>query len=342
MDERKKKVLNAIIKDYVATAEPVGSRTIAKKYSLGVSPATIRNEMSDLEDLGYIEQPHTSAGRIPSDKGYRYFVDCLMEKEELDAGDIQLVTQFFTSRLTELDQMVRETCQMVSKLTKYTAMVLVPRRSEGKLEKLQLVPVDAHRILVVVVTDTGLINHRLVELPHSVDPDRLKGISDLLQSRLYGLSLEQVNMTLMREISRQIPKEEQLLDLTLDLMEQALLGSGEEQVFTGGTLNLLDQPEFRDLEKVRSLLSTLEEDAVVRRLLLRQTADAPGISIGGEIPFAGINQCSVVTGVYKVNGKVVGSVGLLGPTRMAYSKAVSIVELVTGQMSQMLDRKSQK
>lgn len=342
MDERKKQVLNAIIKDYVATAEPVGSRTIAKKYELGVSSATIRNEMSDLEELGYIEQPHTSSGRIPSDKGYRYFVDCLMEKEKLDAAEIQIVNQFFTSRLTELDQMVRETCQMVSKLTKYTTLVLVPKRSEGKLEKLQMVPVGAHRILVVVVTDTGLINHRVVELPHSVDPDRLKKICDLLQKKLYGLSLEQVNMTLLKEISRQISREEQLLNLTLELMEQALMDSGEEQVFTGGALNMLDQPEFRDLEKVRSLLGTLEEDAIVRRLLLQQREDGTGISIGGEIPFAGINNCSVVTGVYKVKGKIVGSVGLLGPTRMAYSKAVSIVELVTEQMSQVLSRMGQK
>lgn len=342
METRKKQVLNAIIKDYVATAEPVGSRTIAKKYDLGVSSATIRNEMSDLEELGYIEQPHTSAGRIPSDKGYRYFVDCLMEKEQLDLADVINIKKFFAQKLTELDQIVRETCQLMSQLTKYTSLILVPRRSEGKLEKIQMVPVSSHQVLVVIVADTGFINHRILDLHQSIEPQRLQEINEFLQNKLYGLSLDQVNITLLREMSHQIAREGQILDLTLQLMEQALLESGEERIFTGGALNMLNQPEFRDVDKVKTLLRMLEEEEIVKRLLLKQNGEGTGIVIGGEIPIEGINKCSVVTGTYKVNGRVVGSIGVIGPTRMTYSNAVSIVELVTDQLSQLLTKMTRK
>ncbi|MGI6065132.1 MAG: heat-inducible transcriptional repressor HrcA [Bacillota bacterium] len=336
IDERKKQVLHAIVKDYVSTAEPVGSRTIAKKYDLGVSSATIRNEMSDLEEMGLIEQPYTSAGRIPSDKGYRFYVDYLMEKEELNADEINNIKMCFAKRLHELDELVQETCQMLSHLTKYTALVLVPKRSEGKLETIQMVSVSPHRVLVLIITDTGFINHRIIDLGKPIDSSRLQEINNLLQQKLYGLSIEQVNRTLLREISHQIVRQEQLLDLALELMEQALLESGDERVFTGGALNMLNQPEFRDVEKVKTLLGILEEEETIKKLLHKQLGEGTEIYIGGEIPFEGINKCSVITGTYKVNGRVVGSIGVLGPTRMTYPKAVSIVEIVTDQLSQVL------
>ncbi|MDD2497537.1 MAG: heat-inducible transcriptional repressor HrcA [Desulfitobacteriaceae bacterium] len=336
IDERKKQVLHAIVKDYVTTAEPVGSRTIAKKYDLGVSSATIRNEMSDLEEMGLIEQPHTSAGRIPSDKGYRFYVDYLMEKEELDADEINNINMFFTKRLSELDELVQETCRMLSHVTKYTALVLVPKRSEGKLEKIQMISVSPHQVLVLIVTDTGFINHRVIDLRQAISPRRLQEINFFLQEKLYGLSLEQVNRTLLGEISIHIARQEQLLDLALELMEQALMDRGDERVFTGGALNMLNQPEFRDVEKVKTLLGMLEEEEIVKKLLHKQLREGTEIFIGGEIPFEGINKCSVITGTYKVNGRVVGSIGILGPTRMTYPKAVSVVETVTDQLSLVL------
>jgi len=342
MDERKKQVLNAIIKDYVATAEPVGSRTISKKYDLGVSSATIRNEMSDLEELGYIEQPYTSAGRIPSDKGYRFYVDCLMEKENLNQTEIRMVKQFFGRGLTELDQIVQQTCQLMAQLTNYTSLVLIPKNGEGNLERIQLVSISLYRVLVVIVTDTGFINQRVLELPLPIEPQYLQDISRFLQMKLYGLNMKQVNHTLLKEISLQMDKHRELIDFTLQLMEQAVLNSGEERVYLGGALNMFNQPEFRDIEKLKILLGTLEENQIVKNLLKKQESEKTEIFIGEENRYEGINQCSLITKTYQVKGRIVGSIGVLGPTRMTYSKAVSLIEVVTDQLSSVLSELAKK
>jgi len=342
MDERKKQVLHAIINDYVATAEPVGSRTISKKYGLGVSSATIRNEMSDLEDLGYIEQPHTSAGRIPSDKGYRYYVDCLMEKEKITLPEITRVTQLFAQKLTEMDQIVQATCHLLSQLTNYTAIILVPKQGEGTLERIQLIPVSMYRVMVVIVSNTGFINHRVLDLSNPIEPQRLQEMTNFLQNKLFGLNMEQVNLTLLKEITNQLSAHADFKDLVLGLMEQVSQSSKDERVFLGGALNMFNQPEFRDVEKLRTLLSSLEEDQVVKSILKKEGRAGTDISIGGENSIEGINQCSVITTDYKINGKTVGSIGILGPTRMNYSKAVTLVEYVTDQLSWILEKMVKK
>ncbi|MGI6686253.1 MAG: heat-inducible transcriptional repressor HrcA [Bacillota bacterium] len=342
MDERKKQVLHAIIKDYVATAEPVGSRTISKKYGLGVSSATIRNEMSDLEEQGYIEQPHTSAGRIPSDKGYRYYVDCIMEKEKLTPMEENKIKQLFTPKITEMEQIVQATCRLLSQLTNYTAIILVPTQGEGNLERIQLVPLTLYRIMVVVVSNTGFINHRVLDLPDPIEPQKLQEISDFLQSKLFGLNMEDLNFTLIQEITNQLSSNVAFKNLALELMEQVLTESKDERVFLGGALNMFNQPEFRDVEKLKTLLSSLEEDQVVKSLLKKDGREGTEISIGGENSFQGINQCSVITTDYKINGKTVGSIGILGPTRMNYSKAVTLVEYVTDQLSWILEKIAKK
>jgi heat-inducible transcriptional repressor len=342
VDERKKQVLHAIIKDYIATAEPVGSRTISKKYDLGVSSATIRNEMSDLEESGYIEQPYTSAGRIPSDKGYRFYVDCLMEKEELVPAQIKIINRFFTQRLTEIDQTVKQTCQLMSQLSNYTSLIILPKRSQGHLERIELIQVSLYRVLVVIITDSGFISQHVLELSQPMDPKRLRDLGAFLQKKLYHLNMEQVNFTLLREISHQMDQHKQLMDLTFELMEQAFLNSNEERVFLGGALNMLNQPEFQDVEKLKVVLGILEESDVIKNILRAKESERTEILIGEENDLNGINECSIITKTCKVNGKVVGSIGILGPTRMAYSKAVSLVEVVTDQLSKFLTEMAKK
>lgn len=342
MDERKKQVLHSIIKDYVDTAEPVGSRTISKKYGLGVSSATIRNEMSDLEDMGYIEQPHTSAGRIPSDKGYRYYVDCLMEKDTLTSSEISKVKKLFTKKPNEIEQIVQATCHLLSQLTNYTTIILVPKRGEGTLERIQLVPLSLHRVMVVIVSDTGFINHRVLDLPNPIEPQSLQSISSFLQDKLYGLNMEQVSRTILQEITHQLSTYDNFKDLILELMEHVLMQSDDEKVFLGGALNMFNQPEFRDVEKLKILLTNLEEEQVVKKLLKKEGREGTEISIGGENTIEGINQCSVISTDYKVNGKTVGSIGVLGPTRMNYSKAVTVLEYVTDQLSWILEKMAKK
>lgn len=342
MDERKKNVLHAIIKDYVSTAEPVGSRTIAKKYDLGVSPATIRNEMSDLEELGYIEQPHTSAGRIPSDKGYRYYVDCLMEKEKLNHKEQNFISQNFQRKITELDQIMHQTCHLLSQLTNYTALIVVPQVSKGHLDKIQLIPISPFKVLVVIITDNGFVNHRVLELPDFIEPQHLSALGEFLDQKLHGLNMEQVNRTLLRELCMQMSERKQLMHVALELMEQALLQRREERVFLGGALNMFNQPEFRDVSKIQALLAILEEDEIVKKLLQKNMARGLDISIGGEMPYQGVSECSMITATFHVNGRPGGSVGVLGPTRMTYSKAVSLVEYITEQLSEALSQMFKK
>jgi heat-inducible transcriptional repressor len=342
VDERKKQVLHAIIKDYIATAEPVGSRTISKKYDLGVSSATIRNEMSDLEESGYIEQPYTSAGRIPSDKGYRFYVDCLMEKEELVPAQLKIINRFFARRLTEIDQTVKQTCQLMSQLSNYTSLIILSKKSQGYLERIELIQVSLHRVLVIIITDSGFISQNVLELSQLIDPKRLRDLGAFLQKKLYHLNMEQVNFTLLREISHQMDRHKQLMDLTFELMEQALLSNSEEHVFLGGTLNMLNQPEFHDVEKLKVVLGTLEESDVIKNILRAKESERTEIFIGEENDLIGINECSIITKTYKVNGKVVGSIGILGPTRMAYSKAVSLIEVITDHLSKFLTEMAKK
>jgi heat-inducible transcriptional repressor len=338
LDERKKQILHAIVNDYVTTAEPVGSRTISKKYGLGVSSATIRNEMSDLEELGYIEQPYTSAGRIPSDKGYRYYVDCLMEKEQLTPMEMKQVEVLFSRKNADLEQIVQATCHLLSQLTNYTSIILVPKRSDGSLERIQLIPISLYRFMVVIVSDTGFINQRVLDLPHPIEPQRLQEISEFLQKKLFGLNMEQVNSTLLEEISHQFSNHGDFKNLTIELVEQVLMKSTGDRVFLNGIINMLNQPEFRDLEKLKALFTSLEEDQIVKSLLKKERKEGTNISIGEENSIQGINHCSVISTDYKINGKTVGSVGVLGPTRMNYSKAVSILEHVTDQLSWILEK----
>ncbi len=339
MDERKRKVLQAIVNDYVATAEPVGSRTIAKKYQLGVSSATIRNEMSDLEELGYIEQPHTSAGRIPSYKGYRYFVDCLMEKETLPAAESAYIRNSFSEKMLEIEALLRQSCQMLSKLTNYTSMAIMPAHVSGKLEKIQILPVAPYQILLITIADTGMMVHRIVEAPQNLSAETWSEIASYLQNKLQGLDMRQINYTLLKELSLQVNQQQQVISAILDMIDQTLEEAGEEKVLLGGTVNMLNQPEFQDIEKVRNILSTLEENDTIKDLLNPEKNIGSHITIGSEMQHEHINYCSMVSATYHINGEIMGTVGVLGPTRMTYSKALSLVEAIAEQISENLGKK---
>ncbi len=344
MDARKKQILHAVIQDYVDTAEPVGSRTIAKKYDLGISPATIRNEMSDLEELGYIRQPHTSAGRIPSDKGYRYYVDCLMEPQEraITQDEQALIAETFTQQVEEIDALLQESCKLLSKLTNYTAMIMKPKKLPGKLIKLNLVQVDSGHVVVVMTGDDGKVSHRILEVPPEITPENLADFEAVLQQKLIGLSLTQVTNSILKELALQMFWHQNLIKQSMQLLQTILFG-GEDagKVLVNGVLNLLNQPEFQDVGKVRDVLSALEVDDVVRQLLLsNQMTSKSGtvVYIGGELTAPGMNDCSVVSTPYYLNGEQVGSIGVLGPTRMQYPKVIALVEQVSKEVSEKMDK----
>ncbi len=341
MEERKRRVLNAIIKDYIANAEPVGSRAVAKKYGLGVSPATIRNEMSDLTEDGYIEQPHTSAGRIPSGKGYRFFVDHLMEREHLTTDQVREVREVLAGELGEMDSFMRSLTGMISRLTNYTAIAALPERGNGRVANIQLVQVNDYQVLVVLLASTGIIRHKLIDMPRPLAPAYLGRLEDLLRRRLVGQEIKLISHELLKELLLELQLQQEAAEQALDLLEHSLLPEEHNRIFTSGVMHMLSQPEFRDIDKLKGLFSLLEEDTKVRELL--DSADAGQkmltVTIGGEMPVEGAKDCSMVVANYFVNGEKAGSLGVLGPTRMSYGRTVSLMEFIAAELSKAMSDK---
>lgn len=339
MDERKRKLLKAIVKDYVDTAEPVGSRTIAKKYDLGVSSATIRNEMSDLEDLGYIEQPHVSAGRIPSQKGYRYFVDYLMEKESIDPGEISAINNLFSHKLIEIDEILKESCRLLSHLTNYTALVALPHMEGDTLNYLQLLLLGTNQVLVVMVTKNGLVNNRVFDFQRPIMPDALGQWEQHLRQKFLKMDIATVNEQLLAEMTKLFAGEYE--SPAAVIAKKAQVSGNDNKVFLVGSSNMLKQPEFQDIDKVKYILELLEQDERMRQLMAPVREGDVNVSIGPELPYAEMKECSLVTATYSVDGKIIGTVGVLGPTRMAYSKTVSMVDYMAHQLSDIFKIRNQ-
>ncbi|GAW93454.1 heat-inducible transcriptional repressor HrcA [Calderihabitans maritimus] len=338
LDSRKRKILQAIVQDYIATAEPVGSRTIARKYNLGVSPATVRNEMADLEEMGLLEQPHTSAGRIPSDQGYRYYVDCLMEKHQLADEERDYIRQKYTQKVKEIEEVIQRTSQLLSDLTNYTSLILAPHLGKSSIHQIQLISILPGKALVVIVTTAGVVENQILDVPESITPRDLERISAVFNEKLRGKALNEIKKLSLRELYSDLAKQKHVLNLVLELLEEILLMEKEEKVYLGGTLNIFEQPEFKNVERLKNLLKNLEEENILRSLLLETSKSGLTITIGGENRYEGFRDCSVITATYEVNNEVVGTIGILGPTRMEYSKAVAIVEIIAEHLSEALTR----
>jgi heat-inducible transcriptional repressor len=334
LDDRKNKVLQALIEDYVATAEPVGSRTIARKYRLGVSPATIRNEMADLEELGYLEQPHTSAGRIPSDRGYRYYVDCLMESREVDTSEQELIRRTFERKVREIDTLIRETARVLSETTHLTAVISGPQFQKAHFRELRLVPLGGDKAVLVYITDSGFIENQVLELPVEVTVLELQRVSESLNEQLRGQPVEALSRTTARTLHTELTKYGALLEQAMLFLGSRLEPGEQQRIYLGGTTRILEQPEFRDIDKVRNLLSLLENDQVISGVLDAGNPAGPAIQIGEEIKVREMADCSVVSAIYRLGDEIVGRVGVIGPKRMEYARVVSVMNAVTKQLSE--------
>jgi heat-inducible transcriptional repressor len=339
MDDRKKKILQAVTDDYINTAEPVGSRTVAKKYDLGVSPATIRNEMADLEESGYLEQPHVSAGRIPSQKGYRFYVDFIMETKRVSKEDRLRIRRRLEERRRELDLITEETARILAQLSNYAAFVLSPVSRASVLKRLECVQVDPQLILVVLVVDPGFVRTHLVMTERQLKPEQLAHINAYLNSRLRDTPFSNIGVSLLREITTELKEYNNFLEAVQEAIVQLLDRRHGEAVFTDGQINILEQPEFREVENAKRVFDLLAQDDAVRGLLL-DTMDVGSIRIviGRESTHPNMDLCSVVSAPYEVDGVPVGAIGVLGPTRMHYAKAVAIVELVADHLSEILSK----
>jgi heat-inducible transcriptional repressor len=337
LSARKKEILRAVVIDYVKVAQPVGSRTVARRYLVGLSPATIRNEMADLEEMGYLIQPHTSAGRIPSQKGYRFYVDELMEATDLPEGEKKTIKKAFHDRkLREIEDIIKYTSQLLSSLTNYTSLILGPRLKKSAFKKLQIMPVDAQRGLLVLVTDTGFVKNKLINLPQTLSASELSRIVSYLNSKLKGLTVNKITATLIGELRRDLYYHVKFLEDTFTLLEESL-AEDERRVFLGGTTNILNQPEFGDIEKVKALLTLFEQHSLLATLLARPVVGVEGvvIKIGRENLLEEVRDCSLVMTTYCLGREVVGTIGLLGPTRMEYSKTVAVLQHVVNSLQKI-------
>lgn len=341
MDERKQRILKAIVQDYIATAEPVGSRTISKKFELGVSPATIRNEMADLEEMGLIEQPHTSAGRIPSDSGYRYYVDTLMDPLVLDEQEKRMIRAEMTSRLDEVQEVIEYTGKLISQVTSLTSLVMGPKSRNSVLKRLYFLPYESGKAIMVTVKDNGSVENNIVDIGEDTTSEELQILANIFNEKMSGTRVQDLKQGLIREIYSELSRRRRIIDGMMSILERIFENKdtdSNDRVYLGGALNMLNQPEFRDLQKVKDLFSVFEEN---RKLieLINPHQEGINITIGAENPDLAFKECSIITATYHINGRQIGSVGVLGPTRMDYRKAVSIVDYMTKSLTEILTKK---
>ncbi len=331
MDRRKEAILRAITDDYIETAEPVGSRTIARKYGLGLSPATIRNEMADLEELGYLHQPHTSAGRIPSDKGYRFYVDVLIPDPKISEEEEQFVRDKMSVPQVKADEVLRRALRVLGLMTHYAAVAITPSLMDSVVRAVRFVPIDDRHVLVVVVTDPGLVQNRIVEVDR-VASEALTVAGQRISARLRGRALRDVNIDICMELAEEVP-DPNLYPVLMEMLMEGLADTSEK-VLVDGTINLMDHPEFRQIARAKALLAALEERERLHEVI--SMSAQIGVVIGEENVYEGVRDCSVVSATYGGGGWTVGAVGVIGPTRMEYARAIAVVQLVADMLSEML------
>lgn len=339
IDDRKRKILQAIIDDYINTAEPIGSRTIARKHELGLSSATIRNEMADLEEMGFLAQPHTSAGRIPSDKGYRLYVDQLLQVKELQLDEIDTIKKAMEVKISEMSQLIRQAAAIMSKITKYTSLVMTPQMRKSILKAIQVVPIESGKALVIVVTNAGVVKNSLVNISDEVLPDMLIRISNIINEKLSGLTIEQINLPIIKEIEAAMGASNQILMPILSGVADCLNQIDNPEIYLDGTTNIFNYPEFRDIMKAREFLNILDEKELLYGLLTSETVNGNSnsdvkIQIGSENKIEGIKDCSLVTATYCLGDLIIGSIGIIGPTRMEYSKVIASMNYMRNKINQ--------
>lgn len=337
LDERKEVILYALVHDYILTAAPVGSSRLVQKYKLGISAATVRNEMAALEEMGYLHQPHTSAGRIPTDEGYRFYVDSLKAQSGLTPAEQRWIQQSYLSLNKEMSDLMRKTSALLSNLTSYVAIVLSPPLKRSAIKHLDLVAISPRRVLVVVITDSGCVAKQVIELSESVSPEQVRKVERTLNAKLAAKTASQVRrgsqIALGDEVAGVVG--EQVLDTVLDLLEEE---DEVDRVFLEGTSSMLSQPEFGKLAKVQSLLETLEKGYTLLNVLGGVfEAQRTQVRIGAENPQKEIQDCSLVATNYRLGEDSFGAIGLLGPTRMNYLRAISAVECIAENLSEVLD-----
>ncbi|MBQ9123032.1 MAG: heat-inducible transcription repressor HrcA [Lachnospiraceae bacterium] len=340
LDERKRKILQAIIRNYLETGEPVGSRTISKYTDLNLSSATIRNEMSDLEEMGYIVQPHTSAGRIPSDKGYRFYVDTMMEEKD---REIEEIKELMLQKEDKMDLLLKQVAKVLAVNTNYATMISSPQYHRNKLKFIQLSRVDETQLLAVIVVEGNVIKNQLLPVTESLDDETMLKLNILLNTHLNGLSLEEINLGTIAKLKAQAGIHGDIVGEVLDAVAEAIRADEDLEIYTSGTNNIFKYPELADQTRASELITTFEEKQVLSTLVHETLADenSTGIQvyIGNESPIQSMKDCSVVTATYELEEGMKGTIGIIGPKRMDYDKVVGTLKTMMHQLDDLYKKK---
>ena len=335
LDDRKITILKAIIKTYLETGEPVGSRTISKYSDLKLSSATIRNEMSDLEDMGYIVQPHTSAGRIPSDKGSRFYVDQIMQDKENEVTEFK---DMMVQKVDKLELVLKKMAQVLASNTNYAAMISGPSYHKTKLKFIQLSKMEKNKLLVVVVVEGNIIKNTMVDITEDLSDDEILNLNILLNSSLNGLTIEEINLDIISKLKDDAGIHSQVVDLVLNEVAEAIRAGEEDlQIYTSGATNIFKYPELSEGDKASRLIGTLEHKEVLQEFVSGVNAESENNSdiqvyIGDESPVQSMKDCSVVTANYDLGGGLRGTIGIIGPKRMDYEKVLGTLRNLMNQL----------
>ncbi len=333
MDQRKKKILKALVNSYIESAEPVGSRTIAKKYDLGLSSATIRNELADLEDMGYIEQIHTSSGRKPSSLGYRMYVNELITLEDISSEEIEYIREkFLNEAILELESILKTSARILSKLTNMTAIIKPPTMPKVKIKLIQVLGIEDGKVLIVAVTDVGIVKNKILSIDKYIDIQALEKINKVLNTYLKDIELSQIDKNLISFMKFHMEDDSELLMPILNAVLETLRNNESENLYIEGITNILNYPEYSDIERARKFLQLINKKDVVNSMITNQDLD---IKIGEENENSEAKELSVISSKYLLQG-VSGNIGLIGPMRINYGKVISVLKIITNELTDML------
>jgi heat-inducible transcriptional repressor len=340
LTDRERRVLQAIIMDYIQTAEPVGSRIVSKKYRIGLSPATIRNVMADLEEMGFLTQPHTSAGRVPTDRAFRFYVDSILEMRKLTRVEKDRIESSLKDEKQDLGEIMKRASSLLSLLSKQAGVVLAPRFASNIFKQIEFIRMREKKILVIIVSQAGQVQNKVIEADEEMSQEELDRFSRYLSEFMSGLSLAEAKRKIMEEIKKEKVLFDKLMYRALQLSKKALEDEEEGNLYIEGKTNIIRSPEFADLEKMRVLLLAFEDKTKIVKLLDKALlAQGIQIFIGAENEFHGMVNCSLVAAPYTRENFTLGTLGVIGPTRMDYSKIIPVVDYTAQILGKILERR---
>lgn len=340
LSSRNRAVLNAIVQDYIETAEPVGSRAISRKSGIHLSPATIRNIMADLEEIGLITQPHISAGRVPTETGLRFYVNSILEIRPLAESEKRRINNYLRDSSPEVDELLKTTSKMLAVITEQAAVVSRPKSSAAVFKHIEFIKLRDQLILTVLVTQSGLVQNKVIEIDEDLSQPELDRLTQYLNELLCDLTLDQLKQKVLEEMKKDKEDFDALVAKALTISQKALSGNSEGEVYIEGQTNLMRYPEFSHIEKLRKLFRAFEEKSIILRLL-EKSIQSSGIQIfiGSENQINEMEGCSVITAPYTQGDHPIGTLGVIGPTRMDYNRVIPVVDYTAKVVSRILEKK---